>query len=57
MSRSPLVFKQTDLTRAIKAVTEAGLQVGSIEITKEGRIVIHTKDGEEPNPKPRKIIL
>lgn len=47
-------FKQTDVKRAIKAVVDAGLPVGSVEITREGTIRILT-DAEktvakEPEP-------
>ncbi|MEN3791845.1 hypothetical protein [Fulvimarina sp. MAC3] len=39
MARQPVVFKQSDLTRAIKAARAAGLDVGRIEI-EPGRIVV-----------------
>lgn len=37
----PSRFKQSDLTRAIKAVEAAGMHVGRIEIDPNGRIVLH----------------
>ncbi len=40
MSRSPSRFRQTDLTRAIKAARNAGVDVARAEIAKDGKIVI-----------------
>jgi hypothetical protein len=42
MGRSPSTFKQTDLTRAMKAVAAAGVDVARIEIDKDGKIAIIT---------------
>ena len=33
-------FKQSDVTRAIKGAANAGMRVGRIEITSNGKIVI-----------------
>lgn len=38
--RGPLAFKQSDLTRAIKAAQAAGIEVSRIEIDREGKIVV-----------------
>jgi hypothetical protein len=40
MSRSPSTFRQTDLTRAIKAARNAGVEVARAEIAKDGKIII-----------------
>lgn len=40
MSRGPSTFRQTDVTRAIKAAKAAGVDVSRIEIGPNGRIVI-----------------
>jgi hypothetical protein len=40
MSRGSRTFKQTDITRAVKAMTAAGLEVARVEVDKEGKIVI-----------------
>jgi len=40
VSRSNCTFKQTDVTRAVKAVVAAGVEVARIEIDKAGKIVI-----------------
>jgi hypothetical protein len=42
MARSPCIFKQQDITRAIKGATKAGVNIRRIEIAKDGRIVIIT---------------
>ncbi len=40
MSRSPSTFRQADLTRAIKAARNAGVEVARAEIAKDGKIII-----------------
>ena len=42
-------FTQTDLTRAVKGVKEAGVSVGRIEIDPNGKIVIYPI-GTAPKP-------
>jgi len=42
MARAPCTFRQTDLTRAVKAVVAAGVEITRIEIDKTGKIVIVT---------------
>jgi len=42
MSRSQQTFKQSDLTKALKATVKAGIAVGRVEIHKDGKIVIVT---------------
>jgi hypothetical protein len=44
MSRRPNTFRQTDLTRAIKAVRNAGVEVARAEIAKDGQIIIIVGD-------------
>jgi hypothetical protein len=36
MPRSPCTFKKSDFTRAAKAARDAGLEIASFEITKDG---------------------
>ncbi len=40
MSRGQQAFKQSDVTKAIKATVKAGIAVGRVEIDKKGKIVI-----------------
>lgn len=40
MANTRAAFKQVDVTRAAKGVTQAGLPVAKIEIDRDGKIVI-----------------
>jgi hypothetical protein len=40
MSRRPCVFRQRDVTRAVKAVAAAGVTVAKVEVDKDGKIVV-----------------
>jgi hypothetical protein len=40
MPRGQCKFKQSDVTKAVKAVVAAGVQVARVEVDKEGRIVV-----------------
>jgi hypothetical protein len=42
MARAPAIFRQGDVTRAIRAVTAAGQAVARVEIDPNGKIVIVT---------------
>jgi hypothetical protein len=42
MPRGPCTFKQSDVTRAVKAVVAAGVGVVRVEVDKDGRIVVFT---------------
>ena len=44
MAREPSTFRQQDVTRAVKAVTAAGVHIARVEIDKTGKIVIITAD-------------
>jgi hypothetical protein len=45
VARAPSTFRQQDVTRAVKAVTAAGVHIARVEIDKTGKIVIITADG------------
>jgi hypothetical protein len=40
MSRGPWTLKPANVTKAVQAVTNAGVQVARVEILPDGRIVI-----------------
>jgi hypothetical protein len=40
MTRAPSIFRQQDLTKAIRGATKAGVDIARIEIAQDGRIVI-----------------
>jgi hypothetical protein len=40
MARSPCTFKKNDVTKAVKAVVAAGVEVARVEVDKDGRIVV-----------------
>jgi hypothetical protein len=42
MARAPSTFRQNDVTRAVKAVTAAGVHIARIEIDRSGKIAIIT---------------
>ena len=40
MVRGPCTFKERDVTRALRAVVRAGIEVQRVEVDKDGRIII-----------------
>jgi hypothetical protein len=55
MSRGPSIFRQSDVTRAIKGAAAAGVdiaQIARIEIDKAGKIVIITVNGADARDQP-----
>jgi hypothetical protein len=40
MARGHCTFRQSDVTKAVKAVVAAGLEVARVEVDKDGRIVV-----------------
>jgi hypothetical protein len=51
MARAPSTFRQQDVTRAVKAVVAAGVDIARVEIDRAGKIVIVTgRPLEATNP-------
>ena len=50
MGHGPATFKETDLTRALRAARKAGADVERVEIGRDGRIVLVLKNGDEVSP-------
>jgi len=46
---APARFKQEDVKRAVAGALGAGLRVGRVEITPDGRIVVHTDSEAAPS--------
>jgi hypothetical protein len=63
MPRRPCNFRQRDITRAVRAVVAAGIQITRVEVDDAGKIAIITEPssrrGEEGSwPQPtREIVL
>ena len=55
MSRAPSTFRQQDVTRAVKAVVAAGVEIARVEIDKAGKITIIALS-TEPNGKGREEV-
>ena len=49
MARAPSTFRQADITKAVKAVRSAGVDIVRVEVTKDGKIVIITAPATEPS--------
>jgi hypothetical protein len=54
MSRGPQTFRQNDVTRALRAVRNAGVEVLRVEVDKTGKIIVVTagKNENQGQPEP-----
>jgi hypothetical protein len=50
MARARSAFRQQDVTRAVKAVAAAGVEIARIEIDKAGKIIIVSLVGVATEP-------
>jgi hypothetical protein len=47
MGHGRATFKETDLTRALRAMRKAGVHVQRVEVDRDGRIVLVLKNGDK----------
>jgi hypothetical protein len=50
MTRRPSAFRQSDLTKAVKAVIAAGLHVAGVKVSAQGDIEVLTDDAKVQDP-------
>src|SRR5262249_17394316 len=53
--RRPSPFRQSDLTKAVKAVIAAGLRVAGVKVTAEGHIEVVTGEHKEPGREKQRV--
>jgi hypothetical protein len=49
MSRGAQTFRQADVTKALKGAAAAGIDVGRVEIDRDGKIMIVAKPASAPD--------
>jgi hypothetical protein len=52
MSRGPQTFRQRDVTKAVKAVVAAGVEVVRVEVDKAGKIIVVTAGSGDNQAQP-----
>jgi hypothetical protein len=57
MARSPLLFRQSDLVRALKGAKAAGMKVSKVQIDADGKITVMANDEDQPSVKRKTIPL
>jgi hypothetical protein len=53
MTRRPSAFRQSDLTRAVRAVVAAGLRVAGVKVSAQGDIEVVTGDERVHDSPPK----
>jgi hypothetical protein len=53
MSRGAYTFRQGDVTRAVRAVRAAGIEVRRVEVDRAGKIVVVTGEPGKDEPIPK----
>jgi len=53
MTRRPSAFRQSDLTRAVRAVVAAGLRVARVKVSAQGDIEVVTDDERMQDSPPQ----
>jgi hypothetical protein len=57
MARTPSNFRQQDLTKAVKAVVAAGVDIARVEVGKTGKITIIALSAEQRNTRDEPLDL
>ena len=57
MARAPLLFRQSDLVRALKGAKAAGLKISKVQIDTDGKITVMADDEDQPSVKRKTIPL
>jgi hypothetical protein len=57
MARAPLLFRQSDLVRALKGAKAAGMKVSKVQIDTDGKITVMANDEDQSSVKRKMIPL
>ena len=53
MARAPSIFRQSDITRAIRAARAAGVENVRVDISRDGTTISIIVGGEAPKEEPK----
>lgn len=48
--RRPCIFRQRDITKAVRGAVAAGVRVAKVEVDKDGRIVVVVGEPDKTEP-------